>query len=149
MRRTLRLFAVLSLLVSGSVTSVSAADFEHQLDVELQPGSGEVRIKDQLQVVGIEAFRFSLAAWLTHIDVKVDGKDYELVQGDNGSVITFPDSGAHLVEFDLRGRLPPRDAQNTRKLTSSSSEEGAYLPGYDSWPPSGCAWAGSSPCPSG
>ena len=135
MRRTLRLFAVLSLLVSGSVTSVSAANFEHQLDVELQPGSGEVRIKDQLQVVGIEAFRFSLAAWLTHIDVKVDGKDYELVQGDNGSVITFPDSGAHLVEFDLRGRLPPRDAQNTRNLTSSSSEEGAYLPGYDSWIP--------------
>jgi hypothetical protein len=67
MRRTLRLLTVLSLLVSGSVTSLSAADFEHQLDVELQPGTGEIRIKDQLEVVGIEEFRFSLAAWLTHI----------------------------------------------------------------------------------
>jgi hypothetical protein len=135
MRRTLRLFAVLSLLVSGSATPVSAADFEHQLDVELQPASGEIRIKDHLEVVGIEEFRFRLAAWLTHIDVRVDGKDYELLRRDGGSMIVFPDSGAHLVEFDLRGRLPPRDAHNIRDLTSSSAEDGAYLPGYDGWIP--------------
>ena len=135
MRRSLRLLAVLALLVPGSVTLVSAADFEHQLHVELQPGSGEIRIKDQLEVVGIEEFRFSLAAWLTHIEVKVDGKHYELVQEDNDSIIAFTDSGAHLVEFDLRGRLPPRDAQNTRDLTSSSAVDGVYLPGYDGWIP--------------
>jgi aminopeptidase N len=135
MRRTLRLFTVLSLLVSGSVTPVSAADFEHQLDVELQPASGEIRIKDHLEVTGIEEFRFRLAAWLTYIDVKVDGKDYELVHRDSGSMIVLPDSGAHLVEFDLRGRLPPRDVHNVRDLTSSSAEDGTYLPGYDDWIP--------------
>ena len=131
----LRCFAGLLLPVVGLLMPVFAADFEHRLEVELQPASGEIRIKDHLEVTGIEAFRFSLADWLTHIEVKVDGKEFELAHREGDSVITFPDSGAHLVEFDLRGSLPSRDAQNVRDLTSSSAEDGAYLPGYDGWIP--------------
>lgn len=121
--------------VGGLLLPVFAADFEHRLEVELQPASGEIRIKDRLEVAGIEEFRFRLAGWLTQIDVKVDGEVFELVQRDSGTVIRFSDNGAHLLEFDLRGRLPPRDAQNSSDLTSSSAGDGVFLPGYDDWIP--------------
>jgi aminopeptidase N len=135
MQRILLGLAGLLLSVGGILLPVFGADFEHRLEVELQPTSGEIRIKDRLEVDGIEEFRFRLADWLTQIDVKVDGKDYELLQRGSDSIITFPDSGAYLVEFDLHGSLPPRDAQNPRDLTSSSAEDGVYLPAYDGWIP--------------
>jgi hypothetical protein len=123
------------LLVASLLRPLNAASFEHQVEVELQPPSAEIRIQDRLKVQGITEFRFRLAAWLTRVEVEVDGLRVAVQRQGGDSVITLPDSGAYRIDFDMRGKVPARDEKNTRALTSSSAADGVYLPGYDGWIP--------------
>jgi aminopeptidase N len=125
----------LSLLVVGLLNPVIAASFEHRVEIDLQPASGEIRIQDQLEVEGIKEFRFRLATWLARIDVEVDGVKVELKHQGGDTVIDLPDIGVYQINFDLQGNVPTRDEENTRELTSSSAADGVYLPGYDGWIP--------------
>ena len=134
-RSIARLCCGLSLLVAGLLNPVIAGSFEHRVEVELQPVSGEIRIQDQLKVEGIREFRFRLATWLAQVEVEVDGVRVEMQRQDGDSVIALPDDGVYRIDFDMRGKVPARDEENTRELTSSSAADGVYLPGYDGWIP--------------
>ena len=134
-RPALGLIFGLSLLVVELLNPVIAASFEHRVEIDWQPASGEIRIQDQLEVEGIREFRFRLATWLARIDVEVDGVKVELQHQGGDTVIDLPDIGVYLINFDLRGNVPTRDEENTRELTSSSDADGVYLPGYDGWIP--------------
>jgi len=125
----------LSLLIAGLLNPVIAASFEHRVEVELQPVSGEIRIQDQLRVEGIRELRFRLAAWLAQVEVEVDGVQVEMQRQGGDSVIALPGNGVYRIDFDMRGKVPARDQENTRELTSSSAADGVYLPGYDGWIP--------------
>ena len=125
----------MSLLGISLLSPVIAASFEHRVEIDLQPASGEIRIQDQLKVEGITEFRFRLAIWLAHIDVEVDGVRVELKHQGGDTVIDLPDIGVYQIDFDMHGKVPARDEENTRELTSSSAADGVYLPGYDSWIP--------------
>jgi aminopeptidase N len=125
----------MSLFGISLLSPVIAASFEHRVEIVLQPASGEIRIQDQLKVEGIKEFRFRLATWLARIDVEVDGVRVELKHQGGDTVIDLPDSGIHRIVFDMHGKVPARDEENTRELTSSSAADGVYLPGYDGWIP--------------
>ena len=125
----------MSLFGISLLSPVIAASFEHRVEIDLQPASGEIRIQDQLKVEGIKEFRFRLATWLARIDVEVDGVRVELKHQGGDTVIDLPDSGIHRIVFDMHGKVPARDEENTRELTSSSAADGVYLPGYDGWIP--------------
>lgn len=130
-----RCFFGLTLLGAGLLNPVIATDFEHRLEIDLEPASGEIRIQDQVQVEGIKEFRFSLAAWLSLIDVEVDGVRVELQRHGSDYVIDLRDTGHYRINFDIYGKIPARDEENTQDGTSSSASDGVYLPGYDDWLP--------------
>jgi aminopeptidase N len=123
------------ILLGGLLSPAIAASFEHRIEIDLQPVSGEIHIRDQLKVEGTKGFRFRLAPWLTRIDVAVDGVKVELKRQGGGAVIDLPDIGGYRIDFDMRGKVPSRDAKNTRELTSSSAADGVYLSAYDGWIP--------------
>jgi hypothetical protein len=125
----------LTLLGAGLLNPVIATDFEHRLEIDLEPASGEIRIQDQVQVEGIKEFRFRLAAWLSRIDVEVDGVRVELQRHGSDYVIDLRDTGHYRIDFDIYGKIPARDEENTQDGTSSSASDGVYLPGYDDWLP--------------
>jgi len=125
----------LFLITAGFLKPVIAAGFEHRVEVDLHPTSGEIRIQDQVQVEGIREFRFRLAAWLARIDVEVDGVRVELHRHGSDYVIDLRDTGHYRIDFDMYGKIPARDEENTQDGTSSSASDGVYLPGYDDWLP--------------
>ena len=125
----------MTLLGAGLLNPVIATDFEHRLEIDLEPASGEIRIQDQVQVEGIKEFRFRLAAWLSLIDVEVDGVRVELQRHGSDYVIDLRDTGHYRIDFDIYGKIPARDEENTQDGTSSSASDGVYLPGYDDWLP--------------
>lgn len=102
----------------------------------MTPSSGEIRIDDNLVVTGRERYRFRLASWLVIEKLAIDGMRAEAQRQGHDYVLALPDAGRHRLDFVLRGVVPPRGAgQRPASARSSSGEDGAYLPAYDSWIP--------------
>lgn len=122
------------LLACGTARAQQPAVPEHEIRVELDPGSGEIRIDDRLTIEGRDGFEFTLESWLEIESLSIDGAAAVARPAGDGWRVTLPDRGRHELGFRLAGRVPPRGSDN-RDLTASSGADGVYLPGYDYWIP--------------
>ncbi len=128
-RRTLA-FAVTALWLGAA--PAETVDF-HDVEVELLPASGEIRIVDRVQPGSGDAYRFSLAPWLEIEGLDVDGVATTPLHRDGVYRVDLTGSSAPELRFELRGSLPPHAAASL----ASGGADGVYLPGYANWLPVG------------
>lgn len=126
-----RLLAFL-LLFACARAGAQAQVPQHDIDVRLDPASGEIEIVDRLQVEGRDQYVFVLAPWLEIEKLAIDGSTAIPRRKGNHWSVSLPDRGRHRLEFSLSGRLPAR-TPTASYAGASSGADGAYLPGYDSW----------------
>ena len=126
-----RLLAVV-LLLACARAGAQAPPPQHDIDVRLDPASGEIEIADRLLVEGRDRYVFVLAPWLEIEKLTIDGSAATPRRNGGHWSVTLPDRGRHRLEFSLSGRLPAR-TPTASYAGASSGADGAYLPGYDSW----------------
>jgi hypothetical protein len=124
----------LLLIVCGAAHARAPAVQAHEIRVELDPASGDIRIADRLRIESRERFEFKLESWLEIESLTIDGAPATPRRAANGWLLELPDRGPHELDFRLAGRVPARDSANRDSL-SSSGPDGVYLPGHDFWIP--------------
>ncbi len=105
----------------------------HEIELRLDPSSGEIRIADAVTVEGRAIYRFALADWLDIDSLAIDGVSATPQRDTDGWRVALPDEGRHRLDFTLAGKLPRRDSAN--QDGASSGADGAYLPGFENWIP--------------
>jgi len=136
----LRIIAATLLCFAGSdlVAQTSGSVAGHTIEVSLTPANGEILISDEVLVAGRDHYRFRLAAWLDIESLLLDGRAVNPVRQGQEYRLALVDTRQHQLRFRLRGRMPPRDAQQDSPPgmhSSSSGGDGVYLPAYDAWIP--------------
>lgn len=121
------------LLFGGAARAEQPIAAVHDIQLRLDPASGEIRIDDRVSIEGRADFDFNLAPWLEIESLAIDGVPASPRRSGARWRVSLPDAGRHRLEFALAGKLPPLDAQGGE--SSGSSADGAYLPGYDRWIP--------------
>jgi hypothetical protein len=120
--------------IAGTAAARDGAVPEHDIRVELDPASGDIRIADRFRIEGRERFEFTLASWLEIESLSIDGEVSAPRQAGGVWQVSLPGPGVHELDFELAGTLPPR-APGQAELTASSGADGAYLPAYEDWIP--------------
>ena len=128
-RRTL-VFLAAALWLGAA--AADAAVF-HDIEVDLQPASGELRIVDRVRPGARDQYRFRLAPWLEIERLSVDGAALAPVRQDGFYRVDLDPGAAAELLFERRGRVPPRAAASL----ASGGGDGVFLPGYAGWIPVG------------
>ncbi len=105
----------------------------HDIEVDLQPASGEIRIVDRVRPSARGEYRFRLAPWLDIERLSVDGAALAPVRQDGFYLVDLDPGIASELRFELRGQVPPHAARGL----ASGGGDGVYLPGYAGWIPVG------------
>ncbi|MGD2172370.1 MAG: hypothetical protein PVF80_09705, partial [Gammaproteobacteria bacterium] len=135
MNKRIAAFCLAILLpIAGTAAARDGAVPEHDIRVELDPASGDIRIADRFRIEGRERFEFTLASWLEIESLSIDGEVSAPRQAGGVWQVSLPGPGVHELDFELAGTLPPR-APGQAELTASSGADGAYLPAYEDWIP--------------
>lgn len=134
MTRRLAGFCCVLLLACAAAGAAEPAVLEHEIHVELDPESGEIRIDDRFGIEGRADFEFTLEPWLGIESLSIDGAAADIRPAGDGWLVPLPDRGPHELAFRLAGRVPPRGSAYG-DLTASSGADGVFLPGYDFWIP--------------
>lgn len=113
--------------------AVAEAEVFHDIDVDLDPASGEIRIVDRVRPGLRDAYDFGLAPWLVIERLVVGGVEIMPRRYAGGYRVELDRDVTAELQFELRGRVPPRAAGSL----ASGGADGVYLPGYASWIPSG------------
>lgn len=105
----------------------------HDIEVDLQPASGQLRIVDRVRPGARGEYRFRLAPWLEIVRLSIDGAAIAPARRDGYYRVDLDPGAEPELRFELRGSVPPRAAADL----SSGGEDGVYLPGYAGWIPVG------------
>ncbi len=128
-RRTL-VFIVAALWLGAA--AADAAVF-HDIEVDLQPASGQIQIVDRVRPGTRDEYRFRLAPWLEIERLSVDGAALAPLRQDGFYRVDLDREVASELRFELHGSVPPRAAGDL----ASGGDDGVYLPGYAGWIPIG------------
>jgi hypothetical protein len=120
--------------LAGAARAQGQAIPEHDIRVDLDPVSGDIRIADRLRIEGRGNFDFILETWLGIESLSIDGAISTPRQAGEGWRVALPESGVHQLDFVLAGTLPPR-APGQAQAIGSSGADGAFLPAYADWIP--------------
>jgi len=120
--------------LAGAIPAQGQAIPEHDIRVDLDPVSGDIRIEDRLRIGGRANFDFILEAWLEIESLSIDGAISTPRQLGEGWRVALPDSGVHELDFVLAGTIPPRVSGQAEPIGSSGAD-GALLPAYEDWIP--------------
>jgi hypothetical protein len=102
----------------------------------LTPPTGQIEISDKVRVEGRENYVFRLAPWLKVESASLDDQPLPVTSTGHEYAVALPDNNPHVIDFNLRGRIPVRGTQqSSTAMLSSSGDDGVYLPAYDAWIP--------------
>ncbi len=127
--------------VLGMQPALAAGDADppvhHEIEAQLDPGSGRLEVTDVLTVRGRARLAFQVAPWLAVEDMTLDGQPAETTGHAGTWRIDLPDTGVHRVALRLHGTMPalPRGGGRGATPSAASGPEGSYLSGYAGWIP--------------
>ncbi len=114
-------------------TAAAADEVFHDIEVDLQPASGEIGIVDRVRLSPRDTYRFRLAPWLVIERLTADGVALTPTRRDAEYRVELDGQAGAELRFELRGSVPPRAAGSL----ASGGADGVYLPGYADWIPAG------------
>ena len=127
---------VVALVLAGAAAAGAAAPLAHDLQVRLQPATGEIMVIDTITVEGRQDLSLDLAPWLTVSAVAVDGVPVNggPVAVDGPIALRLPGTGVHRVRLEYGGRLG--DGVGDRAgIRPRIAADGVFLPAFGGWLP--------------
>jgi aminopeptidase N len=131
---------VVALVLAGAAAASAAAPLAHDLQVRLQPATGEILVIDTITVEGRQDLSLDLAPWLAVSAVAVDGvpMDGVPVDIDGPIVLRLPGSGIHRVRLEYGGRLGDGAGNGVGDgagIRPRIAADGVVLPAFGGWLP--------------
>ncbi len=124
--------------VFATLANAAPVPPHHDADVEYDPVTRQLSVVDRIAVAGRDQVVLSIAPWLRLVDTRIDAKPSVTIPGARGSALVLPDTGRHVIETRLRGRVPALPDDGTRESAAGGAvagSDGLYLPGHAHWLP--------------